>query len=74
MVLLWAVPVVAAAVAGGLVLSRVRALEELSIDVLRAMRRLGELREPLAQARREMDRSAPLVDRVWAHWTEDRES
>jgi hypothetical protein len=74
MVLLWAVPVVAAAAAVGLVLGRVRVLEELSRDLLGAMRRTGELREPLARIRTEIDRSGPLVDRVWAHWTEDRES
>jgi hypothetical protein len=68
--LLWAVPVVAASVGVAVLLSRVRVLEDLSIDVLVAVHRTGELREPLQATRREMNRSGTLVERVWSHWTD----
>lgn len=68
-VLLWAVPVVAAVVAVVLVLRRARELEDAAVDLTVAVHRTGELRRPLAAIRSEMDRSAPLVDRVWAHWS-----
>lgn len=68
MLLVFAVPAVAACVAAGLVLSRLRALEEASTDLAVAVRRTAELRLPLAEVRRALDRSGPLVDRVWSHW------
>ena len=33
-----------------------------------ATRRTGELRVPLADLRRDLRRTGPLVDRVWSHW------
>jgi hypothetical protein len=66
--LLWAVPVVAVAVAAGLVLVRVRAIEKACVDLVVATRRTGELRVPLADLRRDLRRTGPLVDRVWSHW------
>jgi hypothetical protein len=66
--LLWAVPVVAVAVAAGLVLVRVRAIEQACLDLVVATRRTGELQVPMADLRRELRRSGPLVDRVWSHW------
>jgi hypothetical protein len=66
--LLWAVPVVAMAVAVGVVLSRLRAIEDLCVDLARSVRRTNELRPPIVAARRELNRSAPLVERVWSHW------
>ena len=41
--LLWTVPVVAAAVATGLVAARARALEDATVDLAIELRRLGEL-------------------------------
>jgi hypothetical protein len=69
MSLLWVVPVVAVAVGVGVLLTRLRALEELSVDLAKEVRRSGELRPPLAEVRRHLDRSGPLVDRVWEHWS-----
>jgi len=71
--LLWAVPAVAAAVAVAVLLSRLRAIEDLSVDLARSVRRTSELRPPIAAVRRELNRSASLVDRVWSHWDEDPE-
>ena len=68
MSLLWAVPVVAVAVAPGQVQVRVRANEKACVDLVGATRRPGELRVPLADLRRDLRRSGPLVDRVWSHW------
>jgi hypothetical protein len=73
MSLLWAVPVVAVAVAVALVLGRLRALEQASVELLDAVRRSDEMRPPLAQVRRELNRSGPLVDRVWSHWADGDE-
>jgi hypothetical protein len=73
-VFLWVVPVIAATVAVLVLLSRVRALEDLSVDLMVAVHRTGELRAPLAAIRDEMERSAPLVDRVWAHWSSEGNS
>jgi hypothetical protein len=56
--LVWSVPVVAAAVAAGLVLARVRALEEAAFGLWREVARLSEVRRPLAglrEATRETD-------------------
>lgn len=66
--LLWAVPVVCAAVAVTLVLARARALEDVSHDLVVAVRRTSEMRRPLAGLQRELRRSGPLADRVWSHW------
>ena len=66
--LLWAVPVVAVAVAVAVVLSRLRAIEDLCVDLARSVRRTDELRPPIVAVRRELNRSAPLVERVWSHW------
>lgn len=74
MSLLWAVPVVSVAVAIALVLGRLRALEAASVGLLDAVRRTSELRPPLAQVRRELNRSGPLVDRVWSHWADEEPS
>lgn len=68
MSLLWAVPVVAVAVAVAIVLSRLRALEDAGVDLARSVRRTNELRPPIAAVRRELNRSGPLVDRLWSHW------
>jgi hypothetical protein len=69
--LLWAVPVVAVAVGAALVLARARTIEDASVGLAVAVRRTGELRRPLADLRDELDRSGPLVDRVWSHWDPD---
>lgn len=68
MSLLWAVPAVAVAIAAALVLARARTIEDASVALLVAVRRTGELRRPLVDLRAELDRSGPLVDRVWSHW------
>lgn len=69
MSLLWAVPVLAMALGSTLVLARMRKLEEASLELLVAVHRTRELHEPLASLRSELDRSQPLTDRVWAHWS-----
>lgn len=68
--LLWVVPAVAASVGLVVLLLRVRALEDSSIDLMVAMHRTGELRRPLEDVRSEMAHSEPLVDRVWRHWSD----
>ncbi|HMG42190.1 MAG TPA: hypothetical protein VK611_12710 [Acidimicrobiales bacterium] len=68
MSLLWAVPAVAVTVAVAVLLSRLRTLEELSLDLARSVRRTSELRPPIAAVRRELNRSGPVVDRLWSHW------
>jgi hypothetical protein len=74
MSLLWAVPAVAVTVAVAVLLSRLRAIEDLSLDLARSVRRTGELRPPIAAVRRELNRNAPLVDRVWSHWDDGSEN
>ncbi len=69
MSLLWALPVVAVASGIGLVLSRMRTLEELSLELLVAVHRTRELHQPLDELRSELERSEPLTERVWAHWS-----
>jgi hypothetical protein len=49
--LLWTVPVVAAALATGLVAARARALEEATTDLASEIRRLRELQPGLAAVR-----------------------
>jgi hypothetical protein len=49
--LLWTVPVVAAALATGLVAARARALEDATVDLAIEIRRLRELRPRLAGVR-----------------------
>jgi hypothetical protein len=71
--LLWAVPVLAVTIGVAVVLSRLRALEDLSVELARTVRRTSELRPPLAQVRRELHRSGPLVDHVWSHWGDEAE-
>jgi hypothetical protein len=68
MVLLWAVPVVAATVAIAVVLSSLRTVEDLSSDLATAVRRSRDLRRPLSDLRDELDRSQPVVQRVFRHW------
>jgi len=51
MSLLWTVPVVAAAVATGLVAARARALEDATVALAHEARRLRELRPRLAAVR-----------------------
>jgi hypothetical protein len=62
--LLWTVPVVAAAVATGLVAARARALEDATVDLAIELRRLGELRHRLtgvtAALRETRERAAEL--------------
>lgn len=70
MVILFAVPIIAVCVAVAIVLSRLRALEEVCTDLAVAVRRTSELRVPLAQVRRELARSQRVVDRIWSHWQE----
>jgi hypothetical protein len=56
--LVWTIPVVAAAVAAGLVLARVRAMEEAAFGLWLEVARLSDLRRPLAglrEATRETD-------------------
>ena len=56
--LVWSVPVVAAALAAGLVLARVRALEDAAFGLWREVARLSELHRPLRglrEATRETD-------------------
>jgi hypothetical protein len=72
--LLWAVPVVCAAVAMALVAARARALEDASRDLVAAVRRTSEIRMPLAGLQRELRRSGPLVDHVWSHWDDGSDS
>lgn len=71
MMVLWAVPLLAAVAALALVLARMRALEELSRDLEQTVRRSAELRISLRGVRRELERSESLVDRVWSHWDDD---
>jgi hypothetical protein len=73
MSLLWAVPAVAFTVGVAIVLSRLRTLEDLGVELARTVRRTSELRPPLRQVRRELRRSGPLVDHVWSHWGDDPE-
>jgi hypothetical protein len=49
--LLWTVPVVAAALAAGLVAARARALEDATVDLAVEIRRLRDLRPRLAGVR-----------------------
>ena len=49
--LLWTVPVVAAAIATGLVAARARALEDATVDLAIEIRRLHELQPRLAGVR-----------------------
>jgi hypothetical protein len=49
--LLWTVPVVAAALATGLVAARARALEDASVDLATEIRRLRELQPRLVDVR-----------------------
>ncbi|MGH9192933.1 MAG: hypothetical protein ACRDZ0_10750 [Acidimicrobiales bacterium] len=51
MSLLWSVPVVAAALATGLVAARARALEDATVDLATEIRWLRELQAPLAAVR-----------------------
>jgi hypothetical protein len=67
-ILLFAVPTVAVCVAVAIVLSHMRRLEEECTALVVAVRRTSELRPPLAQVRRELARSEPLVERIWSHW------
>lgn len=67
-VLLWAVPPLAAVVALAVLLTQMRRLEDLSVGLVTEVRRLGELRRPLAALRQELGHSEPAVDRVWRHW------
>ena len=73
MSLLWAVPGLAVTVGVAVVLARLRTLEDLSVELARSVRRTSELRPPLAQVRRELRRSGPLVDHVWSHWGDEPE-
>jgi cytochrome c-type biogenesis protein CcmH/NrfF len=73
MTLLWAVPLLAVVAALGMLLGRLRSVEDLASDLARTVRRSAEVRVSLRAVRRELDRSEPLVDRVWSHWSGDDE-
>jgi hypothetical protein len=53
--LVWAVPVVAAAVATALVALQARAVEDATVELAREVRRLSQLRPRLADVRRAVD-------------------
>ncbi len=53
--LVWAVPVVAAAVATALVALRARTVEDATVELAREVRRLSQLRPRLADVRRAVD-------------------
>ena len=59
--LLWAVPVVAAAVSTALVALWARAVEDAAIELAREVRRLSQLRRPLADVRRAVDDTRVLA-------------
>jgi hypothetical protein len=59
--LLWAVPVVAAAVSTALVALWARAVEDAAIELAREVRRLSQLRRPLADVRRAVDDTRMLA-------------
>jgi hypothetical protein len=59
--LVWSIPVIAAAVAAGLVLARVRALEEASLELRREVALLGQIRRPLAGLRAASDETEVIV-------------
>jgi hypothetical protein len=59
--LVWAVPVVAAAVACGLAAARARAVEDAARGLAREMRELAALRAPLAEVRRSTAETEALV-------------
>jgi cytochrome c-type biogenesis protein CcmH/NrfF len=67
-VLLWAVPIVAVTVGVGVVLSRLRALEDIGTELAVEVHRTRELRPRLTALRRELTRSEPLVHQVFGHW------
>lgn len=52
---------IAAAVAAGLVLARVRALEEASLELRREVALLGQIRRPLARLRAASDETEAIV-------------
>jgi uncharacterized protein involved in exopolysaccharide biosynthesis len=60
--LVWCVPVVAAAVAAGLVLARARPLDEASLELRREVAQLGRLRRPLARLRAASDDTEAIVE------------
>ncbi|MGH9112509.1 MAG: hypothetical protein ACRDZN_09490 [Acidimicrobiales bacterium] len=60
--LVWAVPVVAAAVATALVALKARAVEDAAIELRRELRKLSQLRPRLADVRRAVDDTELLVD------------
>ena len=59
--LLWAVPVIAAAVTTALVALWARAVEDAAIELARELRRLSELRPRLADVRRAVDDTRVLA-------------
>jgi hypothetical protein len=59
--LLWAVPVVAAAVTTALMALRARAVEDAAIELGRELRRLSQLRPRLADVRRAVDDTRVLA-------------
>lgn len=61
MTLVWAAPVAAAAVAALLLVARGRALEDEAARMAGAVRRLGELRRPLAAIRTATEETGALA-------------
>jgi hypothetical protein len=73
--LVWAVPVVAAALAMAWLLTRARALEEAVTDLAGEARELHRLRVPLAEIRRATaDTDALVTDFREAHATDGEEA
>jgi uncharacterized protein involved in exopolysaccharide biosynthesis len=69
--LVWSVPVVAAAIAAGLVLARVRALEEAAAALRREVALLAALRPPLRRLREAADETDAAVAAFRAHHPTD---
>jgi hypothetical protein len=65
--LLWAVPVVAAAVATLLVAARARSIEDEAQALARSVAQLGDVRRPLAALRDVADETDELVEEFRRH-------
>lgn len=66
--LLWVAPVVAAILGVVVVLAALPRLEGLRLELTESIRRLRDMRAPLATLRHELHRGQPLVDDLWRHW------
>jgi hypothetical protein len=65
--IVWSIPVMAAAVAAGLVLARVRAIEEAALGLRREVALLTQLRRPLARVRAAFRETGAAVAAFRAH-------